>query len=130
MYAEDLPESCPPMKATDKPIEKVYRLIKAANVSDKCFHSKAKLKEENKAKADPCVFASCSLVIDPVEQIQRYPKMRGTFAFAAELNIPIGSGKSDGKKHSNHVNFWPFKTTDMKSLVIDVIELPEVSDNG
>lgn len=55
--------------------------------------------------------------------------MRETFAFAAELKIPSGSGKSDGKKHSNHINFWPFKTTDMKSMVVDVIELPEVSAN-
>lgn len=129
MYAEDLPDDCPPMKATDRAFEKVYRLVKFKDITDESFYSKAKLKEENPTKANTCVFASCSLVIDPVEQIRRYPKMRGTFAYAAELSIPMGSGRSEGKKHSNHVNFWPFKTVDMKAMVVDVIELPEVSDN-
>jgi hypothetical protein len=129
MYAEDLPALCPPHNAVDKAMPKVYRLIRTNEVSEESFYSKAKLKEQNRSNAADCIFASCSLVLDHLAQIKKWPRMRETYPYAAEMSIPFGAGKSDGKKYSNHINFWPFKSSDLMAMVTNVIELPEVVDN-
>ncbi len=129
-FAEALPPQCPPNDAEDIPLVAVYRLVQTQQPSPKDFLSHAALGRPHGHGMSACAWASCSLVLDALVQIKRWPRMRDEYHFAVKLSVPKGAGLSKGKKDSNHINFWPFASFDPISVIKEVITLPEVQDHG
>lgn len=63
VFAESLPEECPPETAEDIALYDVWRFIKKKAPEESDFDSHAKRELENKHGASECDFASCSLFL-------------------------------------------------------------------
>jgi hypothetical protein len=122
MYAEKLPESCPPPAAVENALAGVYRRInKEIPVQDDFLSHHAK-NIKPKTPTNMCKWASCSL-FDSKDQIvnicSKLPRPRDYANFIAEMNIPEKSGRwLRGKK--GHYDFWKYESFDLVSAVVKV----------
>lgn len=129
-FAEDLPPHCPPNDAEDTAYASVFRLVFKGLHPEDYFKSHEALGRPNRTNANPCRFASCSLVFDPIAQIARFPRLREECSHAIQLSVPAGAGLSKSKKHSNHVDFWCFSHYNMADGFIDHFAFPEDGLDG
>lgn len=127
MYWEQLPPSCPPVKAQDGKLAMVYRRIDGECANEKDFRSHAYLRKQPLHPVDPCRWASCSLFRNK-QQISnissKLPKPRDYANFIAELNIPKGSGKWV-EKSTGHIDFWSYAQFTITSAVDNIYPIEQ-----
>lgn len=118
-FAEELPASCPPARASDEALNGVYRLASSDEPTADCFASHAALgKPMPKSLTDSCGWASCSLTTEP-GVLKKLRKLRHRYAF--KLSIPAGAGLS--LRERIHVHFWRSKEFDLTTSVVEVGEI-------
>lgn len=104
IFAESLPDQCPPIDAQELDLIEVYRLLKPAELTPSSFASHAALGKERPSPVDPCRWASCSLVLDAA-LMKKLPKFKNCRS-AVKITIPASAGRS--KINGNHIDFWPY----------------------
>lgn len=119
-FAEELPPMCPPNDAIDAAYPKIYRLLRQKPPTAVNFYSHAKLGKICPEHVDGCLWASCSLVLDPFK-LKKLPRFK-KHHYAAVLHIPKGAGYSK-KTNQNHVEFWCNAEFVMLNSVVDVVDI-------
>ena len=106
MYAEELPEECPPPHAEDVELGIVWRFVSGPDATAADFLSHAALGKPCANGADECRWASCSLI--PTEDAMRakakLPGLRTKTPI--KIQIPLGSGRSIST--AQHIDFWRY----------------------
>lgn len=124
VYAEALPDQCPPSVAVDAAYPLVLRFVPAASadeVVDEHFLSFEALGEPLRKNIDPCSWASCSLFESErcagFKDAAKLPKMREKRV--AVLSLPEGAGRST-RNSRGHIHLWRYAGFDPLSLVTEV----------
>ena len=123
MYAENLPNECPPGDAKEQKLENVVRLVPGDSrdtITPDDFASFAAL-GQTRIQVDPCDLASCSLFTsidcEAFVHARKFPKLRSlNIAF---LNIDSNLGRSKTSR-KGHIHFWMYRICDPVSCVIKV----------
>jgi hypothetical protein len=116
VFAENLPDQCPPSTAVDAAWTNVFRLTDDQPVTEESFASHAALgKGIPKSLANLCAWSSCSLTTEPAT-LKKLKKLR--HKFAVKLDIPAGAGRT--LKKGIHIDFWRYANFDVLSAVVAV----------
>lgn len=120
-FREDLPDGCPPSKASDVALQDVWRFILGTAPKDSDFDSHEKLGRKNRNGASACDFASCSLM-----DKERAKNMSKNQFFkkklASRLEVPAASGKHLAND-KGHIHFWMYEDFDPVKAVVETIKL-------
>lgn len=121
-YLEELPEQCPPATAKDQAFGPAYRILPAATAAVQHFHSYKMIGATKPLGVDDCRFASCSMFMSmtKAKKIARLPKKRATSTHLATVMIPQGCGTSDINEETSHVDFWPYSSFSVTTVVTKV----------
>jgi hypothetical protein len=109
-YCEQLPESCPPLNASDITDEiEVFRLVSAIPPSDEDFKSQRALKPNGRFSFSECDARGISVWVDAGKAIEqkRYPKFKNSIVCRVRLHN--GAGRIIQCNHSAHRTWWPYK---------------------
>ena len=116
IWAEDLPDNCPPEDAKSPKGEVYYRLVKYNPPKESDFFSQRKLNPEKKfnVKISECRAKSLSISssMDRAKKALKLPIFRRYSI--AEIKLSIGSGvvkqtKSDALFGKFHYSWWKYK---------------------
>lgn len=117
MFAEKLPEQCPPHYAEDQELNGFYRLLDSKDCTEECFSSHAALGKAKPKTVTDCAWASCSLTSDP-RTLSKFPQFKDTHKWAAKVYIPKGAGRSTIRK--SHADFWRYVGFEFTPLVLGI----------
>lgn len=111
MFAETLPNGCPPSDAIESDGRMAIRLLKSPNPTEKDFYSHAKLGKRKPESVSFCVWASCSLSsIQSATNLPKLPKLRGK-DYYTKIILKKESGMLK-VSDSGHIDFWMYATFD------------------
>ncbi len=119
-YLDNLPAQCPPNDAIDQPLVGVWRVVGNNPPAAADFWSHARLGWKKPPTVSDCDFSSCSLFLsrDKVAKLaSRLPKARISNPRLAKLNVPVGAGRSQVNRKTEHVHFWMYGTFDPVAAV-------------
>lgn len=119
MFAENLPESCPPQDASSAAITTVYRLVKVADPDESAFASLAALGKVKppEHKATDCEWASCSMFVSE-EAALAIKGLRKRHPYVVRLSLPENAGRH--QLRGEHVDFWRFASFPIAASIVDV----------
>lgn len=113
MWKENLPESCPPNKATEVEMD-VYRILKHSSHSEKDFVTYAELYPDNERYRTMCAAYGISFY-DTFERAKlALSKNLELGEYIGEYTIKKTHGQCVINNKSGHCNIWFYKSWDVK----------------
>lgn len=128
VFAEDLPDGCPPADAyRPSSTIRVIRMVAGAPVPSDAFLSHSMLGLTRPKSVSECDWSSCSVhlerensgSVNQVKQMQKLPKIRGK-KHAAILEIDGQTGYLLNNAGA-HCHFWMFGTFDPFAAIVKVV---------
>lgn len=132
---EQLPDdgTCPPPAAVEM-TGRFIRLVTGPEIDEMFCHSHNALGLPLRKKADPCIWAACSLIIydenwgdGPLARVRDFAQSVGLLrhkTFGAIIDITPESGVGHrGTEESPHVSFWMAAGFDPVGAIVEVVSL-------
>jgi hypothetical protein len=125
-YREDLPADCPCAEADETSGQSGWRLLPGPTASAADFDSEFRrnpARFTGKPDATICTAKAVSLVhsLDEAKRIILLPK-KEHLTHAGAVTLPAGNGKVHRSKPT-HSSWWPLASSNVASLVSDVVKL-------
>lgn len=122
IWAEDLPDGCPPPDAAQPNNENYFRLVDNLPPTDLDFRS-TRQEFPNRQLNDECLARSISLTRsqDSCEQLKRFPYLKRKMIIQFSLPPTSGVVKKTGRNVKDHWSWWRLKNYDIVSIIKNVI---------
>lgn len=123
IWAEDLPDNCPPDDAFKPENGEFYRLVASFPPSEEDFCSHRKLYPHKKFNASECVMRACSIIstFERCKSLSKLPLQRGKIIVKFILTPSAGLIKKTGG-HSDHYSWWRLREFDPIPICKEVEE--------